>query len=77
MSKQFVAAAAIAMLAHASNSMDDERTIMQHDMMENSLRNFDGFRGGWLGFNRGLYKQTAWKDMESKCLGTEARNHWI
>ena len=69
--------AAIAVLAFAGNTQTDERTIMQHDKMENSLRNFDGARGAWLGFNRGLYKHTSWNDMESKCLGTEARNHWV
>ena len=77
MGKQLFAAAAIAALALAGDHLNDERTIMQHDMMENSLRNFDGIRGAWLGFNRGLYKHTSWKDMESKCLGTETRNHWI
>ena len=78
MNKQLFAAAAIAMLANAANSSEDEeRIIRQHDLMENSLRNFDGFRGAWLGFNRGLYKQSAWRDMESKCLDTETRNHWI
>ena len=45
--------------------------------MENSLRNFDGFRGAWLGFNRGLYKQSTWKDMESKCMDTQSKKQWI
>ena len=51
--------------------------MIKHDKMENSLRNFDGARGAWLGLNRGLYKQTSWKDMESKCLNKETRDHWI
>ena len=45
--------------------------------MENSLRYFDGFRGAWLGFNRGLYKQATWKDMESKCMDTKTKKNWI
>ena len=59
------AISAIALVASAYSSYEDEeRMIRQHDMMENSLRNFDGFRGAWLGFNRGLYKQSSWRDME-------------
>ena len=45
--------------------------------MEKSLRYFDGFRGAWLGFNRGLYKQSTWKDMESKCMDSKAKRNWI
>ena len=81
MYKQLFAAATIALAANAQDNgytnTEEEMEIMKHDKMESSLRNYDAFRGAWLGFNRGLYKQTSWKDMESKCMDGDIRKRWI
>ena len=50
--------------------------ISQHEKMDESMRMFDGVRGGWLGFNRGLYRATPQKEMEKECLNNKARNQW-
>ena len=45
--------------------------------MEKSLRHFDGFRGAWLGFNRGFYKKSPGSDLELNCLNSDYRTKWI
>lgn len=42
--------------------------MTKHDMMDRSLKYFDGMRGMWIGFNRGLYRDTPRKEMEKECL---------
>lgn len=83
MNRLMLNAASLALMTHlvesasSANYTAEEMAILKHDKLENSIRNFDGFRGAWLGLNRGLYKQTSWKDMESKCMDSKTRNNWI
>lgn len=77
-----VAAAAVAIVVSAQQELENDdadfksQIIMQHEKMEQSLRYFDGVRGGWLGFNRGLYKSAPQKEMEKECLNNKARNNF-
>ena len=50
--------------------------MKKHEMMDKSLRYFDGLRGIWIGFNRGLYRETPRKDMEKECLNSAQRARW-
>ena len=50
--------------------------MTKHDLMDKSLRYFDGIRGMWIGFNRGLYRDTPRKEMEKECLNNEQRRRW-
>ena len=45
--------------------------------MDRSLKVFDGTRGAWLGFNKGLYRQDPKSKMEKTCLNDETRGNWI
>ncbi len=76
-------AASLAVLSQGQMSYDDSedadfksQIISQHEKMDKSMRMFDGVRGGWLGFNRGLYRSTPQKEMEKECLNNKARNQW-
>lgn len=83
MNTRLVQIAAVALLSTVTLAEDDmawtdeELYQMKHDAMQNSLRDFDGFRGGWLGFNRGFYKQSPGSDLEKKCMNAPTRNTYM
>ena len=82
MSRKLFAVAAIAVLSNAQMSEteafdDDEILEHKHEQLMKSIRRFDGFRGAWIGFNRGLYKQSPGSDLEKECLGEDSREKWI
>ena len=62
----------------AEQDIAEELMMKNHDAMESMLRHYDGFRGAWLGFNRGLYKQSMkGTDMEKNCMDDATREHLI
>ena len=82
MNRTLFAVAAIACLSNAQMSETeafDDDTVLEHkhEQLMKSIRRFDGFRGAWIGFNRGLYKQSPGSDLEKECLNEDAREKWI
>ena len=66
-------------LAVADESADEDfknLKNLKHDKMDRSLRLFDGLRGIWIGFNRGLYKDAPRSEMEKECLNNKVRARW-
>ena len=47
-----------------------------HDKMQISLRLYDGIRGSWIGFNRGLYKNAPGSSMEKTCMAESIKSNW-
>ena len=44
------------------------------DSLTIGLKILEGVRGGWLGFNRGLYKRASSSPMNASCMDAEAAN---
>ena len=63
----------------ADASDDDYKDLIEikHDSMDSAMRNFDFVRGFWLGFNRGLYKDSgSTQEIEKECLNSNMRQKW-
>mmetsp|Transcript_23200 Transcript_23200/g.30971 ORF Transcript_23200/g.30971 Transcript_23200/m.30971 type:complete len:263 (-) Transcript_23200:85-873(-) len=70
-------------MADGDDTMDKETqedildvTMTKQEMMDRSLMYFDGLRGMWIGFHRGLYRDAPRKEMEEECLNSEQRARW-
>ena len=62
----------------AQQDVAEDLYMAKHDAMNTMLQKFDGLRGTWIGFNRGLYKQSAkGSEMEKKCMDSVTRNQLI
>ena len=50
--------------------------IIKQDKLAENMRIYDGLRGAWIGFNRGLYKSASASEMESMCMNDDSRALW-
>lgn len=72
----------IAVIAFAAANLADGKDmpmpdggldVKHHDKLVNTVRWYEGFRGSWIGFNRGIYKNPG-TGMEETCMNNEARD---
>ena len=70
---QIAAIGFAANLAEGKDMPNGGLDVKHHDKLINSLRWYEGFRGSWIGLNRGLFK-TPGNEMEETCMNNEARN---